>query len=152
MGLQTETPTFRLERRIVTLIHSAIAGASIAASLELASRETLSPLLLFAVGCFAVAIPSAIALVILAQVLFELAKPPAPEEEGEERYWPRLSYVLAVIDQIGCYLGFLALFWHFAWIVGVIFLLATVIAYMTVWIAEKDLRRKIKKSVVEKAT
>jgi protein-S-isoprenylcysteine O-methyltransferase Ste14 len=150
--MQTEIPSLRAERRIVILIHGSIAGASIAACLQLASRETLSPLLLLAVGCFAVAIPAAITLVTLAQVIFELVKPLVPEEESRERYWPRLSYVLAVVDQISCYLGFLALFWHFSWIVGAIFLLATAIAYLTVWIAEKNLRKTTRIDVAEKAT
>jgi protein-S-isoprenylcysteine O-methyltransferase Ste14 len=90
--------------------------------------------------------------VTLAQVIFELVKPLVPEGESRERYWPRLSYVLAVVDQISCYLGFLALFWHFSWIVGAIFLLATVIAYLTVWTAEKNLRKTTRTDVVEKAT
>ena len=51
-----EARTSSAERRVVILVHSAIAGASLAASLELASRETLTLLLLTALGCFAVAV------------------------------------------------------------------------------------------------
>lgn len=135
------------ERRIITLVHSAIAGASIAATLELASRELLSPLLLTALGCFAIAIPSAVALVILSQIILELGKT-QPEVGIHNQAWPLLSYILAVVDQLACYGGFLLVFWHFHWVVGIIFLAATAIAYLMIWMAEKSLREK-KKQVLD---
>ena len=150
MDSRAEGKTPSTERRIVILVHGAIAGAGIAASLELASRETLSSLLLFALGCFAVTIPSAIALVILAQVIYEVGKASTPDGESQEQNWPVFSYVLAVVDQIGCYLGFVALFWHFSWIIGMIFLLATTVAYVTIWVAAKSLRRTMKMKTMEK--
>lgn len=124
--------TFSEERRIVTLVHSAIAGASIAATLELSSRETLAPLLLFALTGFAIAIPTAIAILILSQVL----------HLGASQHWPRYSYLLAVADQIACFAGFLALFWHFHWSIGTLFLLASALAFLTLLMAEKRLRGK----------
>lgn len=150
MDTQTELEPSPAARRVVILVHSAIAGASIAASLELASRETLTPLLLLALGCFAVAIPTAVAVVILFQIIYELVKAPQPEEKPEVQTWPRLSYILAVADQISCYIGFLALFWHFSWIIGMIFLITTTLAFLTTWIAEKSLRRTEKMEVMEK--
>ena len=146
MESQTESLTLRAERRIVILVHSAIAGASIAASLELASRETLTPLLLIALGCFAVTIPAAIALVILSQVISEVTEALETSEGLESQGWPSLSYVLAVTDQIACYLGFLLIFWHFHWLIGVIFLIATGLALVTTWMAGRTLRR-IEKTV-----
>ncbi len=134
------------ERRIITPVHSAIAGGSIAATLELASLETLSPLLLVALGCFAVAIPAAIALVILAQVIYELGKQVYPDASIEGQQWPPLSFFLAIIDQLACYTGFLLLFWHFHWIIGSIFLSATALAFITTWMAEKGLRGKKQQS------
>lgn len=134
------------ERRIITLVHSAIAGGSIAATLELASRETLTPLLLAALGCFAVAIPAAIALVILAQVIYELGKQIYPDASIESQHWPPLSFVLAIIDQVACYGGFLLLFWHFHWVIGSVFLSATALAFITTWMAEKGLRGKKQRS------
>ncbi len=134
------------ERRIITLVHSAIAGGSIAATLELASLETLSPLLLVALGCFAVAIPASIALVILAQVIYELGKQVYPDASIVGQQWPPLSFFLAIIDQLACYTGFLLLFWHFHWIIGSIFLSATALAFITTWMAEKGLRGKKQQS------
>ena len=112
------------ERRVVTLIHSAIAGASIAAALELASRETHPPLLLFSLASFAIAIPAALALVILSQVINELGKQYIPNGGVENQFWPELTVVLAVVDQVACYLGFLGIFSYFHWIIGMIFLAA----------------------------
>lgn len=138
--MDTRTETYAAERRLVVVVHSAIAGASIAATLELASREALSALLLVALGCFAVAVPAAIALVLLSQVISELDTVPGAGKGLEKFSWPALSYVLAVADQIACYLGFLAIFWHFHWIVGAIFLIATLLAFTTTWMAGKSLR------------
>ena len=130
------------ERRIVVLVHSAIAGGSIAAVLELATRETLTMLQLIALGCFAVAIPTAVAMVILSRVILVLEGPVNPAASSEGQSWPALSYALAAIDQVVGYLGFLALFWNFQWIVGIIFLLATVFALYVTWMTDTKLRRK----------
>jgi hypothetical protein len=129
------------ERRIVVLVHSAIAGGSIAAVLELATRETLTMLQLIALGCFAVAIPTAIAMVILSWVLLVLEGQADLTAGSEGQSWPALSYALAASDQVACYLGFLALFWHFQWIVGTIFLFATVFALYVTWMTDRKLRR-----------
>ena len=111
------------ERRVVVLVHSAIAGGSIAAVLELATRETWNILQLIALGCFAAAVPTAIAMVILSRVLLVLEGPTDLDSGPEGQSWPLLSYALAGSDQVACYLGFSALFWQFHWIVGTIFLL-----------------------------
>lgn len=137
------------ERRVI-LIHSAIAGASIAATLELASRETHPPLLLFSLASFAIAIPAALALVILSQVIYELGKQYVANGGIENQSWPALSFVLAVVDQVACYLGFLAIFWYFHWIIGTIFLAATVIAFLTLWTAEKRLRETARESAASR--
>lgn len=141
MERQTKTQTTPAERRVVILVHSAIAGASIAAALELASRETLTPLLLLAVGCFAIAIPTATTLVIFYQVIYELGKDANLEERIETGKWSVLGYVLAVIDQITCYLGFLAIFWHFHWGIGITFFTATLLAFLAAWMAEANIRK-----------
>lgn len=142
MNTQTSTEITPEERRVVVLVHSAIAGGSIAAVLELATRETLTMLQLIALGCFAVAIPTAIAMVILSRVIFVLERPADLATGNEGQSWPTLSYVLAASDQVACYLGFLALFWHFQWIVGTIFLLATVFALYVTWMTDRKLRNK----------
>jgi ABC-type protease/lipase transport system fused ATPase/permease subunit len=58
--------------------------------------------------------------------------------------------VLAVVDQLACYLGFLAIFWYFHWIIGTIFLAATVVAFLTLWTAEKRLRETARKSAASR--
>ena len=152
MDNQTEVTTSSAERRIVILVHGAIAGASLAASLELASRETLSTLLLTALGCFAVAVPASIALVVLSQVIYELGKGSQTDAGLGSQNWPALSVVLAVVDQIACYLGFLLIFWSFHWIIGMIFLVATMVAFATIWMEERQLRNmKIAKETLENA-
>jgi hypothetical protein len=152
MDNQTEVKTSSAERRVVILVHGAIAGASLAASLELASRETLSPLLLTALGCFAVAVPASIALVILSQVIYELAKGSQPDAARGSQNWPALSIVLAVVDQITCYLGFLLIFWSFHRIIGMIFLVATMVAFATIWMEGRQLRNtEIAKETLENA-
>lgn len=113
-----------------------------AAVLELAARETWTMLQLIALGCFAVAVPTAIAMVILSRVLLVLEGPTDFAAGGEGQSWPALSYALAASDQVACYLGFLALFWHFQWIVGTIFLLATVFALSVTWMTDRKLRNK----------
>ena len=140
MERQNKNKSAIAERRVIVLIHSAIAGASIAATLELASRETHPPLLLFSLGSFAIAIPAALALVILSQVIYELGKQYLANGGVENQSWPVLSFVLAVVDQVACYLGFLAIFWYFHWIIGMIFLAATIVGFLTLWTAEKKLR------------
>ena len=74
MNTQTHEDNLSEERRIALLVHSAIAGASIAATFALVTRPVLEPLLLIALGCFAIAIPSAIAMVILSQVIYDVAR------------------------------------------------------------------------------
>jgi ABC-type protease/lipase transport system fused ATPase/permease subunit len=98
MDDQTEANTVSAERRVVILVHGAIAGASLAAALELASREALIPLLLAA-------------------------------------------------------LGFLLIFWSFHWIIGMIFLVASIVAFATIWMEERHLRntKKIRKESLEHA-
>jgi hypothetical protein len=142
MNTQVHKDTFPEERRIAVLVHSAITGASIAATFALVTRTVLEPLLLVALGCFAVAIPSAIAMVILSQVIYDVARQDTTDLANEYHYWPVLSYVLAVGDQIACYIGFLLLFWFFHWIIGVTFLLATVLALLTTWMAEWRMRKR----------
>ena len=154
MNTQNSTVITREERRVVVLVHSAIAGGSIAAVLELATRETFTTLQLVALGCFAVAVPTAIAMVILSRVLLVLEGPTNLDAGPEGNRWPLASYILASSDQVACYLGFLALFWHFQWLVGAIFLLTTAFALYTTWMTDKKLRGvgnpAVNQSTVEK--
>jgi hypothetical protein len=141
MNIQPPAVITPEERRVVVLVHSAIAGGSIAAVLELTSRESIAALHLVALACFAVAVPTAIAMVILSRVLLVLEGPTNLDVSTDGHRWPLLSYALAASDQVACYLGFLALFWQFHWIVGTIFLLTTVFALSVTWMTDRKLRR-----------
>jgi hypothetical protein len=151
METQDKNRSAAAERRVVLLIHSAIAGASIAAALELASRETHPPLLLFSLGSFAIAIPAALALVVLSQVIYELGKQYLSDGGAETQSWPALAVVLAVVDQVACFLGFLGIFWYFHWVIGMIFLAATIVAFLTLWTAEKRLQKQARQSAAQTA-
>jgi hypothetical protein len=124
------------ERRIVVLVHSAIAGASIAAVVELASRPILEPLHLISAGAFAAAIPAAIALVVLSSFVFggNLAR------RSDNVDWPRASYLLAVLDQIACFVGFATLSFSFHLIVGLVFIAATGMAYGILLVTDRRLK------------
>ena len=142
MNIQPPAVITPEERRVVVLVHSAIAGGSIAAVLELAARETITTLQLVALSCFAVAVPTAIAMVILSRVLLVLEGPTSLDTGTEGQSWPLLSYALAASDQVACYLGFLAIFWQFHWIVGTIFLLTTIFALSVTVMTDRKLRRQ----------
>lgn len=125
------------ERRIVVLVHSAIAGASIAAVVELASRATLDQMHLASLGAFAIAIPAAIAMVVLASFMFGGNQ---TTQAALVDAWPRSSYLLAVLDQIACYAGFAILFFSFHFIVGAAFVAVTLMAYGTLWSANRHMK------------
>ena len=73
-------------------------------------------------------------------MIYELGKGAQPDLGLRNQNWPALSVVLAVVDQLACYLGFLLIFWNFHWIIGMIFLVATIIAFATLWMEERHLR------------
>lgn len=125
------------ERRIVVLVHSAIAGTSIAAVVELANRPAVDDLHLVSLGAFAIAIPAAIAIVVLASFILGVNQ---TTEETSSGAWPRSSYLLAILDQVACYAGFAILFFNFHVIVGAIFVAVTLMAYGMLWSADRSIK------------
>ena len=119
------------EWRLATLAHSAIAGVSLAATVELANSQNLSTWLLAASVLFALALPSSVASVVIL-MYFQARDKSQPIEAGMKHpIWSGISSVLALIDQLACFGGVLALFWHLHWIAGAAFISTSVIAIVT---------------------
>jgi uncharacterized membrane protein YesL len=119
------------EWRLATLVHSAIAGVSLAAIVELANSQALSNLLLAASVLFALALPSSVSSVVIL-MYFDSRKKTAPVKAAMKRpVWSAISSLLALISQLAGFGGVLLLFWHLHWIAGVAFISTSVIAVMT---------------------
>jgi hypothetical protein len=117
--------------RLGILMHPAIAAASFAAVIQLASRESLSQSALLSVFCFAVAIPTSVAMVFISHLV-------VPEgvinDAGQvsNRRMPFLSYPVAVGEQLSFFGGVLVLFWSFHPGASVLFLMGSLVAIMVV--------------------
>jgi hypothetical protein len=128
--------------RLGILIHTAIAGASIAAVIQLASRESLAPVQLLSIFCFAIAIPASVAMIFISQLLYPEGMRSTFAMRMELQKWPLLSYFMAFAEQISFFGGFLALFWSFRPVAGILFLGASLLALITVSQVEKRLKNE----------
>ena len=119
------------EWRLATLVHSAIAGVSLAATVELANSQNLSNWLLVASVLFALALPSSVSSVVLL-MYFQPRKKSQPIEAMIKRpVWSGISSLLALLSQLACAGGVLLLFLHLHWTAGVAFISTSVIAIVT---------------------
>ncbi len=116
--------------RFAIVNHGAIAGASVAAVIQLAGREQLSSLLLISLACFALAIPSALIVVLLFRFRYR-DQPLAGPLKPLSKPWPDLRYIVVLqdVNYVACFGGFLALFSHFHLLTGGIFLFASALAF-----------------------
>ncbi len=133
-GAESARPSPQLnpdEWRLATLVHSAIAGASLAATIELANSQTLSSWLLAASILFALALPASVATVVELLYFQDRDKSQFLEAEKGHPFWSKVSSLLALIAQLACFGGFLMLFWHVSWIAGVAFITTSLIAFVT---------------------
>lgn len=119
------------EWRLATLAHSAIAGVSLAVTVELANSQVLSTFLLAASILFALALPSAVSSVVL--LLYFQARNQSQPMKGVPRHpvWSGISSLLALMAQLAGFGGVLMLFWHIHWIAGIAFLFTSLIAVVT---------------------
>ena len=69
MSLSNQTPPKELIR-LGILVHTAIAGASFATVIQLASRENIDQVLILSIFCFAIAIPASVGMVFISQLAF----------------------------------------------------------------------------------
>jgi hypothetical protein len=127
--------------RLGVLMHTAIAGASVAAVIQLASRETIDQVLLFSILCFAITIPTSVAMVFISQLFYPEGRETNSANRLESLKWPMLAYLVAVFEQISFFAGFLMLFWSFRPAAGVLFLVVSLLAILTVSQVEKKLLR-----------
>lgn len=119
------------EWRLATLAHSAIAGVSLAATIELANSQTLSTWLLAASVLFALALPSSVSSVVL--LLYYQARNQSQPMKVVMKHplWSGISSLLALLAQLACFGGVLLLFWNIQWTAGVTFISTSLIAVVT---------------------
>lgn len=136
MSLSNQPPAKELIR-LGILVHTAIAGASFAAVIQLASRESLNQVFLISIFCFAVAIPTSVAMVFISQLAVpEGVKSRAAGQTGKKGL-PLLSYLIPIIEQVSFLGGILALFWGFHPIAPILFLGVSFLALLGVRQVEK---------------
>jgi hypothetical protein len=75
-------------------VHTAIAGASFAAVVQLASRENLNQVLILSIFCFAVAIPASVAMVFISQLAIPEGMKFSETSQMEKKRLPLLSYLI----------------------------------------------------------
>ena len=126
-----QSPRYNEEEwRLATLVHSAIAGVSLAAIVELANSQNLSNWLLIASILFALALPSSVSTVVIL-MYFQPRKKHQVIEAVSRPIWSGISSLLVLISQLAGFGGVLLLFWHLHWSAGVAFLSTSVIAVVT---------------------
>ena len=119
------------EWRLATVVHSAIAGVSLAATVQLAISQNLSNWLLVASVLFALALPASVSSVVILMYFQPRNKSQPVEAVIKRPVWSGISSLLALMGQLACFGGVLFLFWHLHWIAGVGFLSTSMIAVAT---------------------
>jgi hypothetical protein len=125
--------------RLGILVHTAIAGASFAAVIQLASRESLDQVLILSVYCFAVAIPASVAMVFISQLVIPEGMKFSKASPVERKRLPLLAYLIPVAEQVSFFAGVLALLWSFSPIAPILFSVVSVLALLAVRQVEKAL-------------
>lgn len=138
MSLPNQLPSKELIR-LGILLHSAIAGASFAAVIQLASRESLNQVLILSIFCFAVAIPASVAMVFISQLAFPEGMKSSETSQMEKKRMPLLSYFIPIAEQVSFLAGVLALFWSFHPFASIVFLVVSFLALLAVKRVEKML-------------
>ena len=125
--------------RLGILLHTAIAGASFAAVIQLASRESIDQVLLLSIFCFAIAIPASVAMVFISQLAVPEGMKFSEASQMNKKRLPLLSYLIPLAEQVSFFVGVLALFWSFNPIASVLFLVVSFLALLAVKQIEKTL-------------
>jgi hypothetical protein len=127
-----QPPRYNAEEwRLATLVHSAIAGVSLAATVELAKSQSRSDWLLAASVLFALALPSSVSSVVMLLYFQARDKSRASKAIMKHRLWSGVSTLLALVAQLACFGGVLLLFCHLYWIAGITFASTSLIAVIT---------------------
>lgn len=118
-------------------MHSAIAGASFAAVIQLASRDNLSQPVVLSVFCFAIAIPASVAMVFISQLVIPDGAEISDASEVSSKRMPVLAYVVPLTEQISFFTGVLVLFWSFHPAAAALFLVVSFVALLAVTQVER---------------
>lgn len=138
MSQSNQSPPNQLFR-LGVLVHTAIAGASFAAVIQLSSREKLDQVLILSIFCFVVAIPASVAMVFISRLAIPEGMDFSEGSQWEKRKLPLLSYLLPLAEQVSFFAGVLALFWSFHPIASIMFLVVSFLALLAVKQLEKML-------------
>jgi hypothetical protein len=136
MTLSNQPPSKELIR-LGILVHTAIAGASFAAVIQLASRENLNQVLILSIFCFAVAIPASVAMVFISQLATPEAMIFRGANQTERKRLPLLSYLIPLAEQVSFFAGVLTLFWSFHPTASILLLVVSFLALLAVKQVEK---------------
>jgi hypothetical protein len=79
-------------------------------------------------------------MIFISQLLYPDGMRSTLARRMESQKWPLLTYITAFAEQISFFGGFLALFWSFRPIAGILFLVTSLLALITVSQVEKRLR------------
>jgi hypothetical protein len=125
--------------RMLTVVMGALAGASLAAVVQLASRDRLTTPLLVSAACFAVAIPTSVVTTLMLNYRVLERGQRGAASEPDRPLWPpfRLLLVRRNTAYTACFGGFLGLFWSFHFAVGMRFLVMSVLALAMSLAAER---------------
>jgi hypothetical protein len=80
-------------------------------------------------------------MVFISQLFYPDGRETNSANRLESLKWPMLAYLVAVFEQISFFAGFLMLFWSFNPAAGVLFLVVSLLAILTVSQVEKKLLR-----------
>jgi len=138
MSLSNQPPPKQLIR-LGILLHTAIAGASFAAVIQLASRETVNQVLILSIFCFAIAIPASVAMVFISQLAVPEEMKFSEPSQAEKKRLPLLSYLIPLAEQVSFFAGVFTLFWSFHPMASVVFLGVSFLAILAVKQVEKML-------------
>ncbi len=132
------------ELKLVSLIHSALAGVCVAAVMEISTREQYNTYILISQASFAITIPFTLLVVLL---LRYRALVKAKFNRGVLiRYWPNSTTIqnFRSVTYITGFIGFLAIFLNFHMLIGIIFFLSSMITFVVAWNAETAKSKQIK--------
>ncbi len=118
--------------RLGILMHPAIAGASFAAVIQLATRESLSLEAVVSVCSFAIAIPASIAMVYISQLVIPEGTELGETSQVSRKRVPLFMYLIALTEQLSFFVGVAALLWSLHVAAAGLFLLVTVAAVLAV--------------------
>jgi len=96
-----------------------MAAVDFACILTILSQSSLTIALKVSLYSFAASLPFLIALLLNADVI---------PERGVSKHWKKLTVIMVVIGILGCLVGISAIFFHFSFKVGLVFLIASIIS------------------------